>query len=223
MDSFSFSRVEMKTGLPVAVDVYKALGYCHLSEKLLQGVFSEGTVSQAKDILTDLLVSRGVPEKRSRNILDEVWTEGDHKLHLKHLGNPKLIFRTLKANGVKVAVCTSDNREGTQGVLEELELAHNVDMLVCGNDPENVPKPAPENALRICKRLGANPEKTVMIGDSKADILMSKAARLGFTVGVLSGATSEEELIGHGADCVIDDIDGLLPILGHKIHQTTEQ
>lgn len=217
------SSVEQRTGLPIAIEVYRVLGYCHITEKLLQGVFSEGTTLQAKNILTDLLVSRGVPEKQARDILDDVWTEGDHKLHLKHLGNPQFVIKTLKANGVKIAVCTADNREGTEDVLKELKIEHDVDMIVCGNDPDSVPKPAPDNALRICRSLGVAPDRAVMIGDSKADILMSKAARLGFTVGVITGATPEKELYGYGADCVIDDIDGLLPILGYEGEQTVEQ
>jgi phosphoglycolate phosphatase-like HAD superfamily hydrolase len=39
----------------------------------------------------------------------------------------------LKNNEIKIAVCTSDNRAGTEAVLKELDVNHYIDILICGD------------------------------------------------------------------------------------------
>ena len=56
-----------------------------------------------------------------------------------------------KDNRIKIAICTSDSREGTVEFLEREELAGLVDMVVCGDDPHGKPKPNPHNAHYICR------------------------------------------------------------------------
>ena len=78
-----------------------------------------------------------------------------------------------------------------------------VDTVVCGDDPNTEAKPSAHNALKICKELGVDPEDTVMVGDTKADMGMGHAAKLGWNVGVLSGVGDTEELVPE-AHYVID-------------------
>ena len=60
-------------------------------------------------------------------------------------------FSTPKDNRIKIAICTSDSREGTLEFLEREDLTNLVDMLVCGDDPQGKPKPNPHNAHYICR------------------------------------------------------------------------
>ncbi|XP_052087822.1 choline dehydrogenase, mitochondrial-like [Mytilus californianus] len=204
-------KVQKATGLDIDDKIFKTIGFCPVSDKMLPGLFAEGTALHSKIELVKLLNSHGVPEQESRKIIDDIWTEGEHKKYLKPVGNPKLVFETLIDNGIKVAVCTSDNREGTEAVLTELDLDRYISRLMCGNDHDSVPKPAPDNALRICKELNVDPLKTVMVGDTKADVQMSQSAKLGLMIGVLSGVGKKEDL--HGSDHLIDDIDGIFPLI----------
>ena len=57
----------------------------------------------------------------------------------------------LKGNRIKIAICTSDSREGTFQFLEREKLTQFVDMVVCGDDPHGKPKPNPHNAHYICR------------------------------------------------------------------------
>ena len=43
------------------------------------------------------------------------------------------LFR-LKERGIKIAICTSDSREGTIEFLERMGLESMVDIIVCGDD-----------------------------------------------------------------------------------------
>ena len=49
-----------------------------------------------------------------------------------NLSTPHL-FR-LKERGIKIAICTSDSREGTIEFLERMGLESMVDVIVCGDD-----------------------------------------------------------------------------------------
>ena len=51
----------------------------------------------------------------------------DLKLSTPHLSR-------LKERGIKIAICTSDSREGTIEFLERMGLESMVDIIVCGDD-----------------------------------------------------------------------------------------
>ena len=93
----------------------------------------------------------------------------------------------LLTTGIKIAICTSDSREGTAEFLSALSLSGLVDMVLCGDDAASIAKPDPHNALHICAQLGVAPARAVMVGDTPADTIMGQAAHLGLTVGVLTG------------------------------------
>ncbi len=114
------------------------------------------------------------------------------------------LFEALKDEDVKIALCTSDSREGTLEFLERESLTHMVDRVVCGDDKDGKPKPDPHNAMLICRELGVSPRETIMVGDTPADTLMGQQAGLGLTVGVLSGVGGIEDLAD--ADVIVSDV-----------------
>ncbi len=114
------------------------------------------------------------------------------------------MLESLQDEGIKVAICTSDSREGTEAFLENTSISHLVDRVVCGDDPDSRPKPDPHNALRICSSLGVSPGAAIMVGDTPADTLMGQQAGLGLTVGVLSGVGGVEDLAD--ADVIARDV-----------------
>ena len=54
-----------------------------------------------------------------------------------------------------------------------------------------------------------------MVGDTLADMGMGRSARLGATVGVLSGVAESHELRPH-ADHLMEDVGDLLPLVMQK-------
>ena len=50
-------------------------------------------------------------------------------LHIHHHEHPRL-----KERDIKIAICTSDSREGTIEFLERMGLESMVDIIVCGDD-----------------------------------------------------------------------------------------
>ena len=84
-------------------------------------------------------------------------------------------------------------------------------MMVCGDDPKSMPKPSPHNALWICEALGVRPSDTIMVGDTPADTLMGQQAKLGLTVGVLSGVGGVSDLID--ADVIVKDVSDCIDLI----------
>ena len=119
--------------------------------------------------------------------------------------------------GIKIAICTSDSREGTEEFLTKLSLTQFVDMVLCGDDTDSISKPNPHNALHICSKLGVAPSKAIMVGDTPADTIMGQAAHLGLTVGVLTGVGDTADL--RDADLIVSNVDDVLDLVCPDLDQ----
>ena len=102
-------------------------------------------------------------------------------------------------------------QEGTIEFLRRQGLSKYIDMMVCGDDPKSMPKPSPHNALWICEALGVRPADTIMVGDTPADTLMGQQAKLGLTVGVLTGVGGVSDLID--ADVIVKDVSDCIDLI----------
>lgn len=194
--------------------IHDLLGYSTIEKKFNPGLMAESTKPIIQKELTNLLQEEGYSYEEARKIIVDLWEEGDSSSTetLKSLANLKTLFRILKSNGVKIAISTSDSREGTMDTLKELDLGKYIDMVVCGDDKDTEPKPSPYSAFKICSQLGVDPADTVMVGDTQADVGMGKAANIGWNVGVLSGVGNSGDLLPE-ADHVIHSVKDLLPLI----------
>lgn len=83
--------------------------------------------------------------------------------------------------------------------------------LVLGADDVAKAKPDPEPVLLTLNKLGFSASRTLVVGDMPFDILMGRGAGAK-TCGVTYGNSSREELLGSGADYIIDDFENLLDL-----------
>ncbi|HEY8108975.1 MAG TPA: HAD family hydrolase [Patescibacteria group bacterium] len=74
-------------------------------------------------------------------------------------------------------------------------------------------KPDGEGIVICCQQLDVPVDETAFVGDSRYDILASKDAGVGITVGVTHGFGTEQELYEAGADYVVGDPAALEAIL----------
>uniref|UniRef100_A0A0L8FNW9 Glucose-methanol-choline oxidoreductase C-terminal domain-containing protein n=1 Tax=Octopus bimaculoides TaxID=37653 RepID=A0A0L8FNW9_OCTBM len=207
-------KLSNATGLPIQKKVYDMLGYCTLSNKVVPGLLAEATGPIIKEELIKLLMKEGFSLQRAEELANENLDHGDNKNPetMRSLADLQILFKVLKQKKVKVAICTADSRKPTEELLEILNLSKNVDLIVCGDDALSEPKPSPHNALMICKKLGVDPSEAVMVGDTKVDVMMGKAANLGLSVGVLSGVGGKTDLQPN-ADHIIQNVQDLLPLI----------
>ncbi len=115
------------------------------------------------------------------------------------------LFTQLAAAGVKIGVVTSDNRGASLETLRLLGVADLVAGLVCGDDP--VPnKPAPDALHELSRKLGVPLARTMMVGDSLADMACGAGAKTLCNIAVLGGTGTADELAA-AADAVLASLD----------------
>ena len=112
--------------------------------------------------------------------------------------------------GFALAVCTNKLEWLSKRLLDELGMGAKF-AVVCGQDTFGVKKPDPLVLQRIIERAGADPRRTVMVGDSETDILLARAAQVP-VVAVDFGYTPIP-VARFAPDRVISHFDGLVPAI----------
>ena len=185
-----------------------------------------------------IVVCRDKEERKSLiDTLRKIWVEIEvTRDTIKECVNTRALFEFLKMKNIKIAICTSDDRVPTEKTLRLLNIAvadnkkrpyinnytanmiqpvsrkspFYIDKLVCGNDGLSS-KPSPEPILSICKSLNIPPSKSLMVGDTIADVHAGINAKCSKVVGVLSGGYVDSNL--NEADHVCGNIEGLIKII----------
>ncbi|CAI2736523.1 unnamed protein product [Schistosoma spindalis] len=179
----------------IRFEILTTLGCCPKTHIINPGVLAEGTEEQIILALTNLLVSHGITKSMAQSTVSKhVKALSLSPEHIVQLADVKSMLTTLRQHSIKTAVCTSDSRKGTIQALAVLDVLHLLDVIVCGDDPGRPPKPHPDNAEFICKKLHVSPEETVMVGDTSTDVAFAKNANLGLCIGVLSGIGQQTSL-----------------------------
>lgn len=203
--------IESSTGLVLFPQIAQALGLCLVENKVKPGLLAEGTTGQIAHEISTLLMDNGIKSFEARELANNsLATSNDQIIAnelVKELSDTVSLFTRLRHHGTKIAVCTADNRKSSLLALKRMNVDHMIDMVVCGDDKNTVPKPSPHNALKICQHLNIEPSKAIMVGDTRVDMEMAHNAELGAAVGVLSGIGCKDHL--HRADILLDHV-GLL-------------
>jgi phosphoglycolate phosphatase-like HAD superfamily hydrolase len=124
------------------------------------------------------------------------------------------VLAALAARGVRQSVVTGNVRAAAEVKLAVFGLDSylDLDFGAYAEDGEERPE-----LLRVALvHAGVAPEKAVFVGDTPADVAGGRAARVR-VVAVATGRTSEGELLGAGADVVLDglsDIGHVLAVIG---------
>ncbi|CAL1538648.1 unnamed protein product [Lymnaea stagnalis] len=207
--------IAKKVDLEIHEKLYNALGVCPKTKRIFPGLLAEQTTPVIQAELVKLLVDEGVDAAKATQSVVSSWIDGDTGVgNTAKSVHPEIrtLFKILKDKKIKIAICTADNRRGTMNTLRHLGLSQYVDMVVCGDDPCTEPKPSPHNAWKICGALEVDPRYAVMVGDTKADVGMGHAAKLGWVVGVLSGIGDTRDLLPE-ANYIIQNVKDLLPLI----------
>ncbi|HHD79033.1 MAG TPA: phosphoglycolate phosphatase [Epsilonproteobacteria bacterium] len=183
-------------------------------EEVIHGWVGNGALTLVKRALSG---SREVDEH-----LDEAYAEKALKIFLdyyeKNLCNATLPYpnvpqtlTSLKDMGYTLAIVTNKPYPFVSPILQGLGL-ENLFSLILGGDslPEKKPHPLP--LLHVCDTLRFDVTSSVMIGDSKNDILAANACGMD-SVGVTYGYNYGEDIGVHNPTVILDDFGKLLKLL----------
>jgi haloacid dehalogenase superfamily, subfamily IA, variant 3 with third motif having DD or ED/haloacid dehalogenase superfamily, subfamily IA, variant 1 with third motif having Dx(3-4)D or Dx(3-4)E len=118
----------------------------------------------------------------------------------------------LYAAGIRLGIVTTKMKPSTERALKLLGIYDYMEAIVTLDDVEHA-KPHPEPVLKAIEALGADPETTIMVGDSKVDIESARNAGA-IPVGVAWSLKGEGILKDAGAAHIIQEMDQLLTICG---------
>lgn len=135
-----------------------------------------------------------------------------HDELVKEFPYVKEVIAKLHERGIKLGVVTTKIQETTQKALDLFGLLPFMDMIVTVEDVRH-PKPHPEPILAAMEKFNSEPARTLMVGDSAADIECAHNA------GVQSAAVAWslkglEVLQSYNPDYILKDMTDLYGVLG---------
>ena len=111
----------------------------------------------------------------------------------------------LAGRGLRLGVMTNDTEFGARSHLQSAGIAARFDF-IAGFDTGHGAKPEPGPLLAFAREMNLAPDRVVMVGDSRHDLIAGRAAGMQ-TVGVLTGMAVAADLA--------DLADAVLPDIGH--------
>ncbi|WKX91878.1 hypothetical protein Q1695_010146 [Nippostrongylus brasiliensis] len=214
--------LEKATGLPVGPAVYKTLGVDPVAGKVSMGALAEKTLTGIRADVSATLQTFGISAAEADAIVEHGSDVGASPGETAPICDLQKLFRELRALGCKTALCTADSRAATEAQMHLLGIATLLDDVVCGNDPGIIPKPSPQCAIQICKRLGVPLNKAIMVGDTIADLKMGRVAGLRASVGVLTGVGTRDSLKEY-TDYFLDNVSELPILIKTKLNENTKR
>jgi phosphoglycolate phosphatase len=110
----------------------------------------------------------------------------------------------LKGTGVQMGCVTNKASQFTIPLLEDMGIKGYFETVICGDMVERK-KPDPLPLLLAAEQMGADPEKSLMLGDSMSDVKASRAA--GFGIVCMSyGYNHGEDIRDSKPDAVVDSM-----------------
>lgn len=146
-----------------------------------------------------------------RSDYDVVYAEV-HKLFLAHQANAATpvtdldaFFALMRGRGFALGIATMDSEESARAAMARLGVHGSLDF-ICGFDTGHGVKPGGGMVEAFCRHVNLRPQTIAVVGDSPHDMEMAQAGGAGRIIGVLTGVSSRDILMDHGADTVIDSI-----------------
>jgi phosphoglycolate phosphatase len=201
-------QLHLVSGLNSREPLCIAMGYDDENKKVLaHGKLAATPMAQLYRLTVEVMQSLGLSALAAEQVVEKGWCIPDPVVLAKQFTDTRALFGQLHGKGIKIGIATTDDRAPTQAMIEAFDIEEYISTMVCADDGIKA-KPAPDMALTICERMGIDPSKAMVVGDTTADLKMARSAGVGLVVGVLSGVSSAKDLIAY-ADVLIESVDEL--------------
>jgi pyrophosphatase PpaX len=153
----------------------------------------------SEELLEEMLVS-----------FEEHYYANHHHYLIPYEGIAEVLDR-LQARGARTGIVSLKPRRAGERELDITGLRSWIGSRVWGDDVER-PKPEPDGVLRALSEMEADPDRTLVIGDSPADIMMGRSAGT-FTAAALWGGSSRDRLLAEAPDFALASPADLIKVL----------
>jgi phosphoglycolate phosphatase len=203
-------KLEASTGLALRDGLFDLLGVDSTTGLVVwHGLMAATPMARIREAIEAFVAAAGAGDERARAAVAAAWYAPDPVGLARPVTDLQALLGRLRARVRLFAVATSDDRGPTERTLASLGIAGEMATLACADD--GIPnKPAPDPVLRICERLGVEPGRTAVVGDSPADLRMGRAAGAARVIAVLTGV-GDEATLSPLSDVVLPSIEALAP------------
>lgn len=196
------------TLVDTAPDLTLALNHvlAHEGRPPVHGTQVRGLVGRGARVLIEeamAMTGEAVSRDRLGALLDLFVEYYGHNIARESVVFPgvRQTLQSFSRDGLLMGVATNKYEGLSRQLLEALDLQQHFPVVV-GGDTLNVRKPDPEHLLEVVRRLGGDPRRALMVGDSTADIDAAKAA--GMRSVAVSFGYPNAPVSEMGADAIID-------------------
>jgi HAD superfamily hydrolase (TIGR01509 family) len=130
------------------------------------------------------------------------------KPEIRALPGAAALLRAVAGRGATVALASSSEEDDVEALLRALDCDEAIAAVTSAGDVERA-KPSPEVLDVAMDKAGLSPDRSVLVGDTVWDIESARRAGLE-CISVLTGGTSERDLLAAGAAAVYPDAAFLL-------------
>lgn len=158
----------------------------HIAEKYVPGMFArEDLLKRFGESLDDFLevMEQSLEDKTTtkEHILETyfAYIHAHHDEKVRLFPEVEKGLKALKSVGYSLGIVTNKQREFTVRGLKIAGIFHLFDSIVTLDDVEEG-KPSPEMLIKAMWEIGASADASLMVGDSKYDLLAANAAKVPF-------------------------------------------
>jgi phosphoglycolate phosphatase len=126
------------------------------------------------------------------------------------------LLERLANDGWTLGIATGKSRRGLDAMMEQFGWRDQFAAHFCADDGPG--KPHPHMVLENIRVVGADPRKTIVIGDSEHDMTMAVAAGAS-AIGVTWGFGTHTEMAAAGAKEIVDTMTTLKEVLARLKHE----
>jgi phosphoglycolate phosphatase len=144
------------------------------------GLMAVGTRVSNEQAAINLFLSMGGGLEESRQQVPQLFAAVDNAVECKAAQTPPFpgtreMLLQLGRSPIRVGILSSDRTSGVEEFLRYYGLEEFVDEWR-GTEPDDEPKPNPQLFWEMCDRLQVSPHQTLMVGDSWADLEVTRNA-----------------------------------------------
>lgn len=165
------------------------------------------------------LRSMGADDEKIGSSLDEIDSRLN-EIELEKIGDTRAapgaveLLKLLRNEEVRTGVLTRGSPEYARRALKIAGLTDLVDAVIARDRASGIaPKPSPESAFALAKKLGVTVDDSIMVGDFSIDFVCAKDSGMRF-FGIASDDESRKSLEGCGCETILTGLDELRMKLG---------
>jgi beta-phosphoglucomutase len=154
---------------------------------------------KSSDVVGSILNLQGAEADAAMQKKMDYFREGAMEKGIETIPFAEALVRSMKEQGMKLALATSSRRPKTELVLQQTGLHRYFDVIVTGDQVDNG-KPAPDIFLKAAKRLQVTTDACIVFEDAASGVQAAKSA--GMKCVAITTTHAAADL--HQADTVID-------------------